>query len=278
MLVVKLTLILVLCELEATLKINRTKSTCPIPTKYLHNRIQSSVWRLPNYWPPTPSPPSECVLPPHQRRGVHSRRAVRGGGGVNGSEDARHWIGLLQYNPSTLIPLFESFCLPHQTTPRERRVGARFMYFQSSGPTDKLSSVFLRIGNHKEKGIRPISGLNLEQSRTAFHRMEEGGKKNRGFFGGGGGGGPKKSVGYFSWELKGTLSLRCVSGDQRQARKFFGSSANHKSMWRNLFADHSPLQEKQRFSLFVNKALATFFRYILRMMRNLTICLILVIM
>ncbi len=60
------------------------------------------------------------------------------------------------------------------------------MYFQSSGPTDKLSSVFLRIGNHKEEGIRPISGLNLEQSRTAFHRME-GGKKNRAFFGGGGG-------------------------------------------------------------------------------------------
>ncbi len=45
------------------------------------HRVQSSVWRLPNYWPPTPSPPSECVLPPHQRRGegVHTRRAVRGG-------------------------------------------------------------------------------------------------------------------------------------------------------------------------------------------------------
>ncbi len=26
-----------------------------------------------------------------------------GGGGVNISEDARHWIGLLQYNPSTLL-------------------------------------------------------------------------------------------------------------------------------------------------------------------------------
>jgi hypothetical protein len=43
-----------------------------------------------------PSPPSECVLPPHQRRGVHTRRAVRGWG-VNISEDARHRIGLLQY-------------------------------------------------------------------------------------------------------------------------------------------------------------------------------------
>jgi hypothetical protein len=26
-------------------------------------RVQSTVWRLPKYWPPTPSPPSECVLP-----------------------------------------------------------------------------------------------------------------------------------------------------------------------------------------------------------------------
>ncbi len=45
-------------------------------------RVQSSVWRLPKYWPPTPSPTSECVLlPPHQKRGVHTHRAVRGWGG-----------------------------------------------------------------------------------------------------------------------------------------------------------------------------------------------------
>jgi hypothetical protein len=36
------------------------------------------------------------------RGGVHTRRAVRGWG-VNISEDARHWIGLLQYNPSTVF-------------------------------------------------------------------------------------------------------------------------------------------------------------------------------
>jgi hypothetical protein len=63
--------------------------------------VQSSVWRLPKYWPPTPSPPSECVLPPHRRRGVtHSPGAE--GVGVNILEDVRHWIGLLQFNPSTL--------------------------------------------------------------------------------------------------------------------------------------------------------------------------------
>jgi hypothetical protein len=36
--------------------------------------------------------------------GVHTRRAVRGWG-VNTSEDARHWIGLLQYNPSTIYTI-----------------------------------------------------------------------------------------------------------------------------------------------------------------------------
>ncbi len=73
----------------------------PAPqSTYIHvYRVQSSVWRLPNYWPPTPSPPSECVFPPHQRRGgTHSPGGE--GWGVNISEDARHWIGLLQYNPS----------------------------------------------------------------------------------------------------------------------------------------------------------------------------------
>jgi hypothetical protein len=70
-------------------------------------RVQSSVWRLPKYWPPTPSPPSECVLPPHQRRGVPTRRAVRGWEGGQYLEDARHWIGLLQYNPSTVRPVWK---------------------------------------------------------------------------------------------------------------------------------------------------------------------------
>ncbi len=56
-----------------------------------------------NIDPPTPSPPSECVLPPHQRRGLHTRRAVKGCG-INIVEDARHWIGFLQYNPSTGKP------------------------------------------------------------------------------------------------------------------------------------------------------------------------------
>ncbi len=67
-------------------------------------RVQSSVWRLPKYWPPPPpSPPSECVLPRTKGRGGHTRRAVRGWGVniLNILEDARHWIDLLQYNRST---------------------------------------------------------------------------------------------------------------------------------------------------------------------------------
>ncbi len=51
-----------------------------------------------NYLPPTPSPPSECVLPGTKGGGYTSP----GGEGMGGNiwEDARHWIGLLQYNPS----------------------------------------------------------------------------------------------------------------------------------------------------------------------------------
>ncbi len=78
--------------------------------KYSHKstytyRVQSSVWRLRNYWPPTPFPPSECVLPPLQRWGdTHLPGGEGGGRGVKISEDARRWIGLLQYNPSTDPP------------------------------------------------------------------------------------------------------------------------------------------------------------------------------
>ncbi len=66
-------------------------------------RVHSSVWRLPKHWPPTPSPPSECVLPPPQRQGgrrVHYTLAERRGGG------SIFWktpdIGLASYS---LIPL-----------------------------------------------------------------------------------------------------------------------------------------------------------------------------
>ncbi len=52
-----------------------------------------------NILTPTPSPPSECVLPPHQWRRVHIRRAVRGWGSI-------FWktpdIGFASYS---LIPL-----------------------------------------------------------------------------------------------------------------------------------------------------------------------------
>ncbi len=65
-----------------------------------------------HYYPPTPSPPSECVLPPHQRRGggTHTHRVVRGWG-VKISEDARHLIGFLHYNPSTARSQYRSTCI-----------------------------------------------------------------------------------------------------------------------------------------------------------------------
>ncbi len=68
---------------------------------YKEYRAVSGIFRNRNYWPPPRSTQRVCPLP-HQRRGVHTRRAVRGWG-VNISEDARHWIGLLQYNPSTVL-------------------------------------------------------------------------------------------------------------------------------------------------------------------------------
>ncbi len=58
-------------------------------------RVQSSVWRLQTIGPPPPVHPAS----------VSSTRTKGGGGeGLGGSilmEDARHWIGLLNYNPST---------------------------------------------------------------------------------------------------------------------------------------------------------------------------------
>jgi hypothetical protein len=50
--------------------------------------------------PPPPLHPASVSSPRTKGGGVHTRRAVRGWG-VNILEDARHWIGLLQYNPST---------------------------------------------------------------------------------------------------------------------------------------------------------------------------------
>ncbi len=36
-------------------------------------RGQSYGWRLPKYWPPTPSPPGECVPPAYGAGGGHTR-------------------------------------------------------------------------------------------------------------------------------------------------------------------------------------------------------------
>ncbi len=45
---------------------------------YVEYRAVSGVFQ--NIDPPPPSPPSACVLPPHQRRGILTRRTVRGVG------------------------------------------------------------------------------------------------------------------------------------------------------------------------------------------------------
>ncbi len=42
------------------------------------DRVQSSVWRLPNYGPPPPSPPSKCALPLHQGCHYPRKKLFRG--------------------------------------------------------------------------------------------------------------------------------------------------------------------------------------------------------
>jgi hypothetical protein len=77
-------------------------------TKYLH--IQSAEQCLESSELLTPHPlSSQRVCPPPAPKtggGVNTRRAVRGWG-VNISEDVRHWFGLLQFNPFTVV-LYES--------------------------------------------------------------------------------------------------------------------------------------------------------------------------
>ncbi len=76
----------------------------PYPQSTYICRVQSCVWRLQIYWPPTPlSTQRVCPPPAPKAGGTHSPGG--GGGGVNILEDARHWIGLLQYNLSMPLPL-----------------------------------------------------------------------------------------------------------------------------------------------------------------------------
>ncbi len=65
---------------------------------YIEYRAVSSVFRTIN---PPPPLPLASVSSPAPKAGVTHSPGGEGAGGVNISEDARHWIGLLQYNPST---------------------------------------------------------------------------------------------------------------------------------------------------------------------------------
>ena len=65
---------------------------------YIDYRAVSGVFRTTD--PPPPLHPASVSSPRTKGGGVHTRRAVKGWG-VNISEEVRHWIGLLQYNPST---------------------------------------------------------------------------------------------------------------------------------------------------------------------------------
>jgi hypothetical protein len=91
--------------------------------------------------PPTPSPPSECVLPQHQRPGggLHTRQAVRGVG-VNISEDARHWIW-----PLTVLSLYVSNILCRGFLPVSLYVVMAAVPFYIYFPVCKLCGVFRKL-------------------------------------------------------------------------------------------------------------------------------------
>jgi hypothetical protein len=65
--------------------------------------------------------------PPAPKAGGTPRRAMRGWG-VNVSESARHWIGLLQYNPSTGIIFARPFLLSRIRAPNPFLRIAAFYY------------------------------------------------------------------------------------------------------------------------------------------------------
>ncbi len=72
---------------------------CSLDTQSTYiRRVQSCVWRLPKYWPPTPlSNQRVCPPPAPKAEGtLHTRRAVRGVQAVKISEDASLSIGLVQ--------------------------------------------------------------------------------------------------------------------------------------------------------------------------------------
>jgi hypothetical protein len=80
-------------------------------------RVQSSVWRLPKILTPHPLSTQRMCPPLAPKEGGGYTLAGGEGVGVNILEDARHWIGLLQFNPSTMemrqqhaIALCPQFC------------------------------------------------------------------------------------------------------------------------------------------------------------------------
>jgi hypothetical protein len=73
-------------------------------------RAVSGVFRTID--PPPPLPLASVSSPRTKGWGVPTRRAMRGWGGVNISEDARHWIGRLQYNLYGIISLRPTWLLP----------------------------------------------------------------------------------------------------------------------------------------------------------------------
>ncbi len=79
-----------------------------ISIKFLHIKSKEQCLASPELLTPPPPLHPACPPPAPKAGGTHSPGG-EGGGGVNILEDARPWIGLLQYNPSTGISLKEDW-------------------------------------------------------------------------------------------------------------------------------------------------------------------------
>ena len=91
----------VVCNCVCVMVYSGGEFTSQSTYKYRAQSMVSGVFQ--NVDPPPPIHPASVSSPRTKggEGGVHTRRAVSGWG-VNIFEDAIHWIGLLQYTPSTV--------------------------------------------------------------------------------------------------------------------------------------------------------------------------------
>ncbi len=121
-----------------------------------------------NIDPPPLSPPSECVLPPHQRRG-YTLAGRWGGWGVNILEDERHRIGLLQYNLFTVTA--QQSCGPggEGSLAYERYLGRQLQGFEED--VVSLQNILMSSGYIQQFIFMSSVWLKTKKNFVAFRKF-----------------------------------------------------------------------------------------------------------